>query len=152
MAAGRTIAAYQQYASAQPLSRTGWPVGVHTVGGWARLGCALLEGLLMVVTLGIGWMIWAMTTVGRGQTPAKKLLNYRVISSDSLRPVGFGRMFFMRYLVAGFIAQIAIMFTLGILLFMPFWDSKRQNLWDKLSSTYVVHDPDDAWAGRSNLH
>jgi glutathione synthase len=50
-------------------------------------------------------------------------------------------MLFMRGLVAGFVAGIAITFTLGILLFMPFWDKRNQNIWDKVSSTLVVNDP-----------
>ncbi len=28
---------------------------------------------------------------------------------------------------------------------MPFWDRRRQNIWDKISNTFVVSDPDDAW-------
>ena len=54
-------------------------------------------------------------------------------------------MFWMRGLVAGVVGNIAIVFTLGIILLMPFWD-KRNQTWDKISSTYVVHDPNDAWA------
>jgi uncharacterized RDD family membrane protein YckC len=144
LAASRSIAAYHEYEALQP-TLSGWPTGVRPVSGWGRLGCALLEGLLMTVTLGIGWIIWASIVVGGGQTPAKRLLNYRVIGQDTRRPVGFGRMFFIRYLVAGFVAQFAILFTLGILLFMPFWDSNRQNIWDKISSTSVMHDPHNAW-------
>jgi uncharacterized RDD family membrane protein YckC len=144
-------AGYTQDAPMQQRSANGLPVNVSAVSPWGRLGCSLLEGLLMIVTLGIGWLIWAAIIVGGGQTPAKRLLHYRVIASDTLRPVGFGRMFFMRYLVAGFVAQFAIVFTIGILLFMPFWDSRRQNIWDKISSTYVVHDPNDAWNTMPNL-
>jgi len=105
----------------------------------------------MVVTLGIGWIIWAAMIVGSGQTPAKRLLHLRVISADKLQPVGFARMFFMRYLIAGWVASIAIVFTLGILLFMPFWDRRNQNIWDKVSSCYVVTDPHDAWATKPDL-
>jgi uncharacterized RDD family membrane protein YckC len=139
------VAAYHQYAPMPQRSANGLPAEVRAVSPWGRLGCSMLEGVLMIVTLGIGWVIWAAMIVGGGQTPAKKLLSYRVIGADTLRPVGFGRMFFMRYLVAGFVANLAILFTVGVLLFMPFWDSRRQNIWDKVSSTYVVHDPNDAW-------
>ena len=43
-----------------------------TISPWARLGAYLLEQLLFLVTLGIGWIIWALTLGGKGQTPAKK--------------------------------------------------------------------------------
>jgi uncharacterized RDD family membrane protein YckC len=124
----------------------GLPSGVAAASPGLRFGSYLLEAILMVVTLYIGWIIWACMTASTGQTPAKKLLKLRVIGADTLRPVGFGKMFFMRGIVGGIAASFAITFTLGILLFMPFWDKRRQNIWDKVSSTYVVTDPNDVWA------
>jgi len=100
---------------------------------------------LYVVTLGIGWLIWAAMIAGTGQTPAKRLLGIRVIGADTLTPVGIGKMFWVRGLVAGMVAWFAITFTLGVLLFMPLWDKRNQNLWDKVSNTYVVTDPNDVW-------
>ena len=122
------------------------PAGVSAVSPWMRLAGYLVEGLLATITLGIGWLIWAAMTAGSGQTPAKRVLKQRVIDSGSLQPVGMGKMFWMRGLVAGVVGNIAIVFTLGIILLMPFWDKRNQNIWDKISSTYVVHDPNDAWA------
>ncbi len=129
-----------------PATQTGLlPNGCATVSPWGRLGAYFLEGILGVVTLGIGWLIWAAMIAGTGQTPAKRLLNQRVIGADTLAPVGFGRMLFMRGLLAGFVAGFALPLTLGILVFMPFWDKRNQNIWDKISNTYVVSDPNDAW-------
>lgn len=105
----------------------------------------------MTVTLGIGWIIWAAMTAGTGQTPAKRVMKLRVIDSGTFKPVGFSRMLWMRGIVAGFVAGFAIMFTLGVLLFMPFWDKRNQNIWDKVSSSYVVSDPSDAWNTKPNL-
>ncbi len=119
---------------------------------WARLGAYLLEGLLTMVTLWIGWIIWAAMIAGTGQTPAKRLLRQRVIGADTLRPVGLGKMFWVRGLLAGIVAWLAITFTLGILLFMPFWDRRNQNLWDKVSNTYVVSDPNDVWSTKPVFH
>ncbi len=101
----------------------------------------------MLVTLGIGWLIWAAVATGPvGQTPAKKLLGLRVIRGDTWQPAGLGRMFWVRGLLAGIVSYFAILFTLGILLFMPFWDKRNQNIWDKVSNCYVVTDPHDAWS------
>ena len=118
---------------------------------WGRLGAWFLEALLAFVTLGIGWLIWAAMIAGTGQTPAKRLLKQRVIGADTLRPVGFGKMFWVRGLLAGIVAYFAIMFTIGILLLMPFWDKRNQNIWDKVSNTYVVSDPNDAWSTKPAL-
>jgi len=134
------------------MSTTGLPSGVSAANPWIRLGAYFVEVILMVVTLFIGWLIWAAMTAGSGQTPAKRLLKLRVIDASSYRPVGFGKMFWMRGLVAGIVAGFAIPLTLGILLFMPFWDKRKQNIWDKVSSTYVVNDPNDAWNTKPNLN
>ena len=112
-----------------------------TISPWARLGAYLLEQLLALVTLGIGWIIWALTLSGTGQTPAKKLLNQTVVDINTGQPLGLGRMFWVRGLVGGLVASIAIPLTLGILLFMPLWDSNNQNIWDKVSGSYVIPTP-----------
>lgn len=131
-------------------SETPLPTGVAMASPWIRLGSYLLEGLLIFVTLGIGWLIWAAVATGSvGQTPAKRLLGLRVIRGDTWRPAGLGRMFWIRGLLAGFVAFLAIPLTLGILLFMPFWDGRSQNIWDKVSNCYVVTDPNDAWNTQS---
>jgi uncharacterized RDD family membrane protein YckC len=124
------------------------PEGTELANPWIRLGSYLLESVLVTVTLVIGWLIWAATTGPNGQTPAKRLLNLRVIQGDTLVPAGMGRMFWVRGLLAGFVVSLAATFTLGIILFMPFWDRKNQNLWDKVSNCYVVTDPRDAWKTR----
>tara|TARA_B100000902_G_scaffold378040_1_gene410885 strand:+ start:299 stop:757 length:459 start_codon:yes stop_codon:yes gene_type:complete len=112
-----------------------------TVSPWARLGANLLEALLYMVTLGIGWIIWALTLSGKGQTPAKKLLDHTVVDMNTGQPLGLGRMFWVRGLVAGFVAPFAFLFSLGILIFMPFWDTENQNIWDKVSGSYVIPTP-----------
>lgn len=117
----------------------GRPTSTSAVSPWARLGAHLLEALLCLVTFGIGWLIWAAMIAGNGQTPAKRLLGLQVVAADTLRPIGMGRMFWVRGFVAGLVASFAIPLTIGVLLFMPFWDRNNQNLWDKVSNTYVVH-------------
>jgi uncharacterized RDD family membrane protein YckC len=129
----------------------GLPPDVSVASPWVRLGAYLVEAILILVTLGIGWLIWAAMTAGSGQTPAKRVLKLRVIDSRSFRPVGLAKMFWMRGLVAGIVAGIAITCTFGVLLFMPFWDKRNQNIWDKVSSSYVVNDPSDAWNTKPNL-
>jgi uncharacterized RDD family membrane protein YckC len=141
----------QTAAASVRAGRVGLPAGVAAANPWMRLLGYVLEIILITVTLGIGWLIWAATTASNGQTPAKKLLKLRVIGSETIRPVGFGKMFWMRGILAGFIASIAISLTLGVLIFMPFWDKRNQNIWDKISGTYVVTDEDDAWGLNPDL-
>lgn len=121
------------------------PPGVRPAHPWRRLGAFFLELLLMVVTGGIGWLLWAVMIAGTGQTPAKRLLHMRVIGADTLRPVGLARMFFMRMLLGTIVAVVAFVASLLVLVVMPFWDRRRQNVWDKVSNAYVVVDYYDAW-------
>ena len=62
------------YGAALPL-----PPGIMLTSKGKRFGAALLEGLLAVVTLVIGWIIWSVIIWERGQTPAKSILGMRVV-------------------------------------------------------------------------
>jgi len=126
------------------------PPGVSIASPWQRLGSYFLEVLLQIVTLYIGWIIWAALIASTGQTPAKRILKIRIITADTLRPASFAKMFWVRGLLGGIVAQIAIMFTIGVLIFMPLWDKRKQNIWDKVSNTYAVTDPNDAWNTKPN--
>ncbi|MEU4562779.1 RDD family protein [Actinoplanes sp. NPDC023936] len=54
-----------------------------------RVAAALLDVLLMLVMLGVGWLAWALVTWPAGQTPAKRLLGHVV--TDSVTGLPFGR-------------------------------------------------------------
>lgn len=109
---------------------------------WERFGAYLLDGLLMLVTLYVGWLIWACVTASEGQTPGKRLLGQRVMRLDDGKPASFGWMLGMRGLVGGFVFGLSFYVLVGfVLMFMPFWDRRNQTIVDKISSTIVVSDP-----------
>lgn len=122
------------------------PHGVALANPWTRLAAYALEDVLIVATLGIGWVVWAAIIAGNGQTPAKQILGLRVVDKNTLRPIGLARMFWARGVLAFFASTFIISVTLGIALLMPLWKSNRQSIWDKVSKTYVVQDVDNAWA------
>lgn len=123
-----------------------YPSGVREAGAGVRFLAYLLEAVLQTVTFGIGWLIWAAVIAGKGQTPAKQILRLRVIDANDSKALGFARMFFMRGIVAGLVAAIVITLTLGIILLMPLWTKRKQNIWDKVSNSVVVVDADNAWS------
>jgi uncharacterized RDD family membrane protein YckC len=129
-----------QRTTPQPL-----PNGVVHAGPWRRLAAWALDVVLFALTLGVGWLIWAYTLESPGQTPAKKILNLRVVLDHQTAAAGLSRMFVMRWFLGGLLVPIAISLTLGVLLFMPFWDPRNRNLWDRLSSCVVVYDADRVW-------
>ena len=111
------------------------------VSGWTRFGSWLLERVLMIVTLGIGWIIWAITLRGSGQTPAKKMMNLTIWDLETNAPMTLERMIIMRGLVGGLVAGFALPLTLYILAFMPFWDKNNRDLHDKVSRSSVIATP-----------
>ena len=58
-----------------------------------RLGAYLIEVVLVIFTLGIGWLVWALIVFSRGQSPAKHLLDMRVVQLTGHQVPGRGFMF-----------------------------------------------------------
>ena len=101
----------------------------------------LLDGLLMLVTLFIGWIVWNIVLWGKGQSPAKKLLKMRVVMKDERRPATWGDMA-LREIVGKWLLGFVPLYTLvsGIVLLV---DDGAQAVWDKIAKTVVVDDPDN---------
>ena len=119
------------------------PASIELCSVWRRLGGYLLDSLLVIVTLVIGWLVWSIIVWGRGQSPGKQLLGMRVIRTDDLtagrRGLMFGR--FCAMWLIGFVAGATIIGY--VLYFWLCWDKNRQEIWDKMCNTVVVNDRDD---------
>src|SRR5437867_3831914 len=48
----------------------------------SRLGSAIVNAVLFILTLGIGWVIWWFIVAPRGQNPGKAVVGLRVIRAD----------------------------------------------------------------------
>ena len=109
-----------------------------------RFGAALLEALLVIVTLFIGWLIWWIILWKQGQTPAKSILKMRVIKVDQNRAANTGEMA-MRELVGKWLLNFIPFYGLVAAAFVLF-DERNQALWDKIAGTVVIEDPESRWA------
>lgn len=102
-----------------------------------RLICAsLLDSLIGVVTLGIGWLVWAAITAAEGQTPGKKLMRMRVVGKQDGQTVSWAKYVFLRGLVGQIILCIPLVGL--VLFFMPLWDEFNQSVGAKISDTVVI--------------
>jgi uncharacterized RDD family membrane protein YckC len=99
-----------------------------------RLASWLVNLILMVLTLYIGWIIWWFIVAPRGQNPGKAILGLRVIRTDG-RAVDTGTML-VRGLV-GFAFGLFVIVQLADDLWL-LWDKDAQTLHDKVASTVVV--------------
>ncbi|MCA1845810.1 MAG: RDD family protein, partial [Actinobacteria bacterium] len=125
----------------QPYAPTGAPP-LSSLG--QRFGAYLLDGVLALVTLGIGWLIWCCFTFSKGQTPAKSIMDMRVVKQDTGVAATWGDMF-----VRNVVIPIGLGFV-GIFLFgiptivcacLIFGGNLRQTGWDRMMRTVVVNDP-----------
>lgn len=139
---------YEPPVGMQPYGQPTYPsyptsgMGLRLVTPGGRLGAALLDAVLVFVTLGIGWLIWTLITWGSGQTPAKQLLHQVVADARTGQPFTWGRMFLREFVVRGLLFGLANVFTLGVFglvdVLMVFREDRR-TLHDLVSGSVVAY-------------
>jgi uncharacterized RDD family membrane protein YckC len=113
-------------------------------GPGRRLAGFLLELVLFVVTLGVGWLIWSVLSWRSGRTPAKQLLRLRVVDGISGEQASWRRMALRQAVYALGIAGLFGAATMGLgwgICAVFVLSPTRQALWDRLAFTTVVVDP-----------
>lgn len=106
----------------------------------SRLLTALLELVLFVVTLGVGWLVWSVLEWRHARTPAKRLRHQQVVLVRGGAPAGFGRMC-SRQLGGGAVTFLLGLSTCGIGWLFAAWlvfSPSRQALWDRIAGTTVA--------------
>ncbi len=107
-------------------------------------GDSLLEAVLFLVTLIIGWYIWLIFTAQTAQTPAKRLLNVYIIDIETGEPLSAGKVWIREVLIKQILLSLinAFIGVAGIIdALWLFFDRNRQTLHDKVASTIVVYVP-----------
>ncbi|HEX8802909.1 MAG TPA: RDD family protein [Acidimicrobiales bacterium] len=119
-----------------------WTVaGLPLSSAGRRLGSALLDSVLFVVLLGIGWVIWSLIVWSKGQSPAKSLLNLRCVHLETQRAATWGRMALRELVGKSLIGALTVGISSVVSCFMILGPT-RQGVWDKVAGTAVVDDPD----------
>ena len=113
--------------------------GVVPCGNGVRFGALLLDSLLFVVTCGLGWLIWSIILWQQSTSPAKKMLNLKIVDINTGAPASMVQMLLREGL--GKIVLSAITGIVGIvsailILVVP----SRQGVWDYISKTTVVRE------------
>jgi uncharacterized RDD family membrane protein YckC len=113
-------------------------VGAPLVSNGKRFGAWLLEILLQIVTLVIGWIIWSLIVWRNGQTPAKSLLNMRCMTADTREIATWGRMALREIVGKWLLGTLTGGITTVISAFMILFSESRQGIWDHIANTVVV--------------
>ena len=108
---------------------------METASPIRRLFANILDGILFFLTLIIGYIIWWLIALGRGQTPGKQLLGIYAIKRDGDR-AGWGTMF-----VREVVKIVAHSFVIGffadaVLLLMD--DEEHRSLSDRVAGTIIM--------------
>ena len=124
-----------------PASRNSGSLGAGVVpcGNGVRLGALLLDSLLFVVTCGIGWLIWSIVLWQQSTSPAKKMLNLKIVDINTGAPASMVQMLLREGLgkiVLSAITGIVGIISAVLILVVP----SRQGVWDYISKTTVVRE------------
>jgi hypothetical protein len=100
----------------------------------------MLEGLLITLTLVIGWLIWLFFAAKKAQSPAKSLTGIYIINLETGRAVGAGEVWVrdvvLKIIVAGVVVFGHLVDGAWVL-----FDRDRQALHDKPLRSSVVYAP-----------
>ena len=106
--------------------------------GLLRVMMGVMLGSLALL---VGYAIWWLFALRRGQTPGKQLVGIRVIK-DNGEPSGWGYTLLREFVIKGLLAGFLSGMTGGIYFaadhLWPLWDRDRQALHDKMIGTLVV--------------
>ena len=107
----------------------------------ARLGAHLLEMVLSVVTLGIGWLIWSFIVWGKGTTPAHQILKQYVVDSKTGETFSWGKMFLREFVIKGILTGLLTAVSFGIYYLVDglfIIKEGNQTVHDRICSSSVV--------------
>jgi uncharacterized RDD family membrane protein YckC len=126
----------------QPAYGTGYPVAAlppNLSSAGKRFGAFLLDIVLVIVTLGIGWIIWDLIVWQGGQSPAKQLLHMRIVDAVTGLPIDWSRSFLRNFVLYGLLGAIPILGALYRIIGACFvFNPDRRAIWDRMANTFVV--------------
>ena len=124
----------------EPASGLILPQGVQLASVGRRIGAWFLAIPLVIITLGIGYIVWGLILWGQGTTPALRVLGMKCWRPQDGRPPGFWWMALRD--VVGRIAEGVLGLITYLVSFVLFVTGREHRaLHDWIASTVVVHDP-----------
>jgi uncharacterized RDD family membrane protein YckC len=126
-----------------PTSGLMLPNGTALASTGRRIGAYFLAIPLSIITLGIGYVIWALIVWGKGTTPALQVLGMRAWRPETQRPATWGSMA-LREVLGGIVEAFFIIWLISFIFMLSRPD--RRTIHDLMAGTIVVHDPNKVLA------
>ena len=121
------------------------PEGTELASVGRRIGAWFLSIPLIIVTLGIGYIIWGLIVWGNGQTPALQVLGMRCWRPETNRVAGFWWMALRE--IPGRLIDGILSFITEVTSFVLFVAGKEHKaLHDWIAGTVVLRDPNKVLA------
>jgi uncharacterized RDD family membrane protein YckC len=116
------------------------PQGTVLATPGRRIGAFFLAIPLVIITLGIGYLVWGLIVWANGQTPALQVLGMRCFRPETNRVAGFWWMALRETIgriAEGILSIITELISLIFMLTRP----DRKTIHDLIAGTVVLHDP-----------
>jgi uncharacterized RDD family membrane protein YckC len=121
-----------------PASGLAIPQGTELASAGIRIGAWFLSLLLWIVTLGIGYIIWALISFGNGQSPVQQVLGLRCWKPQEQTNATWGSMF-VRALIWFLGSWISIVNIVSFILMLA--NKDHRTLHDMAAGIVVLRDP-----------
>jgi hypothetical protein len=113
-----------------------------------RIKALMLTFVLIVVTLGVGWMVWSIVEWRHGRTVSFKLMGLRVVRTSGGRPIGLATSLLRNALLCSVLfvptmvtcIVVALAFVMGASPPEDLLSKPRNAPWDRLTKTTVVQE------------
>lgn len=115
------------------------PQGTQLASVGRRIGSYFLAGLLVIVTLFLGYLIWGAIAWAKGQTPTQQVLGMRTWKPQTGANATWGTMFLRDGI--GRIATVIIPFAPIVSFYLFVTSKERKALHDHIGGTVVLYDP-----------
>ena len=115
------------------------PNGTQLASVGRRIGAYFLAIPLAIVTLGIGYLIWALVLWGQGTSPALKVLGMKVWRPDDNAKATWGTMFLRNFVGEGILGLVPFLNLISFVVFLA--TKPHRAIHDYVGGTVVVHDP-----------
>ena len=121
------------------------PQGTQLANPGRRIGAFFLAIPLIIVTLGIGYVIWGLIAWGNGQTPTLQVLGMRCFRPETNRVAGFWWMA-LRETIGRIADSILGIFTEATSFIFMLTRHDRKTIHDLVAGTVVLRDPNKVLA------